>query len=308
MSQQIPLTLSTQAQKAAKLELVEMARAGMQEKYHTMYDLEVVAHGTRMQYRDSIFDMLPRSVSGHGQYDQSRVASGVFRGMAVHEILDMCFTKEAVDFFIEHAYNGHIFWSNIYHTVFSMFREDTAEMPYDLETVKSRVIGDRTPFGVVSSPYSDLNMGRLKAAAKKNKGKFDPNKLPAAYAFELIRAGFLFRQKLEDYKQPSVLVVNPMWQHIITDLVETAPAEGEAVSFTLSAHGAVSGSMTIEPAEGYTAEKIAKMLSQRHAQIKDGEVVVNKFAPQTGHTVIAKITSDDKGALSNSTPVWTVIR
>lgn len=307
MSQETPVTLSAQAQKAAKLELVDIARAGMAEHYFTMHDLEVVAHGTRMQYRDSIFNLLPRSCAGHGQYEQSRVGSGVFRGMAVHEILDACFTKEAVDFFIEHAYNGHIFWSNIYHTVFSIFREDTATLPLDLDTVKSRVIGDRTPFGVVSSPYSDLHMGRLKAAAKKNKGKFDPNKLPAAYAFELIRAGFLFRQKLEDYKQPSVLVVNPMWKHLIDDLVEATPA-GEAASFTLSAHGQTTGSMTIEPAEGYTAEKIAKMLSQRHAQIKDGEVVVNRIAPQTGHTVIAKITSEDKGVLSNSTPVWTVIR
>lgn len=299
------LDFTAHAMKAAKLDLVEMARAGMAEQHSCMYDLEVVAHGTRKKYRDSIFSLLPRS---YARQQDSCCGQGIFRGLLLGEILEYAFTPEAVDFLIEHSYNPYVFWSNIYDTVFSLFREDTAALPLDLETVKKRIIGENTPFGVVSSPFSDLNMGRLKAAAKENQGKFDPNKLPAAYAFDLIRAGFLFRQKLEDYRQPSVLVVNPMWQHLLDDLVETASGEGESASFTLSAHGEVAGSITIEPAAGYTAEQIAKMLSQRHAYIKDGEVVVNKISPQTGYTVIAKIKGDSKGELITSTPVWTVIR
>ncbi len=303
-SETTTLTLSAHAMKVAKLELVEIARAGMAQHYHTMYDFEVVAYGTRTQYRDSIFDFLPRTLTNR----ESRMASGVFAGLGLNEILSLCFTQEAVDFFIDHAYNGHIFWSNIYHCVFSLFREDTAPLPLDLEAVKSRVLGDRTPFGVVSSPYSDHHMGRLKAAAKKNKGKFDPNKLPAAYAFELIRAGFLFRQKLEDYKQPSVLVVNPLWQHLLDDTGAATTTAGEKVPFTLAAHGNVTALMTIEPADGYTAEKVATMLTQRHALVQDSEVIVRDVAPKTGHTVIAKIINPDSAALQTSTPVWTVIR
>ncbi len=148
-------------------------------------------------------------------------------------------------------------------------------------------------------------MARLRAITKASGGTFDPNKLEAAYAFDLIRHGFLLRQKLEDYKQPSVLVVNPMWQHLLTD--DDVRTEPDTKQATLVAHGQSSGSMTIEPVDGNTAQEIALALSQRHAQIVGLEIVAPHVPPMEGHTVIARIVGDWYG-VQPSTPVWTVVR
>lgn len=299
-----PLTLASLAESSAKHALVEIAQAGLAQSYFYQYDFEVVAYGTRTQYRDSIYTLFPQSLQDREQ----RIKDGVFKFHYAREVFALCFTKEALDFLIDHSYNPHFFWSMVHQTASLFLREDKRPLPFTLEDVKTQVIGDRTPFGLVSSPYSDLHMGRLKAAAKKNKGKFDPNKLPAAYAFELIRAGFLFRQKLEDYRAQPVLVVNPLWQHLLDDAVTATTTDGEPATFTLSAHGSVNGLLTIEPAEGYTAETVARLLTDRRAKVKDGEVIVNDIAPKTGYTVVAKIVGDSDGTLRNSNPVWSVIR
>jgi hypothetical protein len=302
--QQKPLTFASLAESAAKQELVEIARAGMAQSYSYRYDFEVVAFSTRTTYRDSIYELFPRD---HLDRDY-RISEGVFKFRYPGEVFELCFTKEALDFLIDHSYNPFFVWSMVFQTANCFLRENKRTLPFTLEDVKTEVIGERTPFGLVSSPYSDLHMGRLKAAAKKNKGKFDPNKLPAAYAFELIRAGFLFRQKLEDYQAQPVLVVNPLWQHLLDDAVTATTPDGESAKLTLSAHATVNGLMTIEPAEGYTAETVAQLLTNRQARVKDGEVIVNDSASKTGYTVIAKIVGDNDGTLRNSTPVWSVIR
>lgn len=303
-SEQQPLTLASLAEFSVKHALVEIARAALAETYFYQYDFEVVAYGTRTKYRDSIFTSFPRSLQDREQ----RITDGVFKYRYPIEVFRLCFTPEALDFLIDHSYNPHFFWTMVHQTADLFLREDKRPLPFTLEDVKTQVIGDRTPFGLASSPYSDLHMGRLKAAAKKNKGKFDPNKLPAAYAFELIRAGFLFRQKLEDYQAQPVLVVNPLWQHLLDDAVTATTGDDKPATFTLSAHGSVNGLMTIEPSEGYTAESVARLLTDRRAKIKDGEVIVNDIAPKTGYTVIAKISGDNDGTLRNSNPVWSVIR
>lgn len=330
------LTLASQAASLALRDLNKMATDGVMESHHSMFDLEVVAHGTRKTYRDSLFSMLPRSCTDRN----SRCNFGVFNGLSLNEILPLVFAPEAIDFLVEHAYNPGIFWSNVNKCAFSMFREETEALPFSLETVKSRIIGENTPFGVRTSPYSNLNLARLKAHAAG--GKFDANKLEAAYAFELIRHGFLLRQKLEDYQQPSILVVNPMWAHLLEPdaeavapevavledgsnsadatpqtedgkLTSTAPGDSLVVAAvvenkrsTLVGYSQATGQITIEPAAGYTAAKIALMLSQRHCQIKGNEIVVNAIAPKTGHTVIATIV-ENEGTLRPSTPVWTVV-
>jgi hypothetical protein len=299
-----PVTLASLVEFSAKHALVEIARAGLAETYFYQYDFEVVAYGTRTKYRDSIYTLFPRAFMDREQ----RISEGAFKFRYAREVFEACFTPEALDFLIDHSYNPHFFWQMVRQTAELFLQEDKRPLPFTLEDVKTQVIGDRTPFGLVSSSYSDLHMGRLKAAAKKNKGKFDPNKLPAAYAFELIRAGFLFRQKLEDYQAQPVLVVNPLWQHLLDDSVTATTGDDKPATFTLSAHGAVNGLMTIEPAEGYTAETVARLLTDRRAKVKDGEVIVNDIAPKTGYTVIAKISGDNNGTLHNSNPVWSVIR
>lgn len=73
---------------------------------------------------------------------------------------------------------------------------------------------------------------------------------------------------------------------------------GKKATVTLAAHGNVAGLITIEPADGYTAEKVASLLTQHGAHIKDGEVIIKDIAPKTGHTVIAKIINPESDGLT----------
>lgn len=216
----IPHTLEGLAANLAICDLQRIASEGMNENHYDKFDFEVATHSSRKEFRFLSLRMLPSSCKDSNGWCNF----GIFKGLTLLEILDLCFTSGAIDFLFEHAYNPSIFWSNVNTCVFSMFRVETKALPFDLETLKSRIIGENTPFGIRTSPYSDENMARLKAHAMD--GKFDPNKLEAAYAFELILHGFLLRQKLEDYKKkPSILVVNPMWAHLLDDESEAAPED-----------------------------------------------------------------------------------
>lgn len=140
---------------------------------------------------------------------------GVFAGLPLDKILEICFTPEATAFLLEHAYNGCVFWENLRRVVVI---DQECELPYTLDVVRKVLVIGLTPFGIPKCSNSTIKMAKLREAVLAAGGKFDPAKLDATHACELLDDGFLLLHRGE-------LVVNPMWTHVIDELAAPAPTE-----------------------------------------------------------------------------------
>ena len=216
--------LGSQATTAARLALLEIAKAGLSQTYKSQYDFEVDEFRGRTRFRDSIFTLVPMSfVDGDGL-----MKSGIFLGLHPEEVFELCLSLEAIDFLIDRSFNPYILWRTFHHAMnLRLWKKEEFCLPLTLPMLEKLEVRGSYPFGMAGSSYDKRQLNLLRAAAIRCGGRFDPNKLQAAYAFELIKIGLLLLRKEEkEIEQPSVLMVNPSWQYIIDDInggCEAAP-------------------------------------------------------------------------------------
>lgn len=316
---QAQLNLAQQANKAMVAGLVELARAGVSESYYTRYNFEVTGHGMRQRQLDQSPVQTPSQFRTQGR----GISSGVFVELTMTEVFNLCFTPEAFALLIKHAYNDYVFWHNIIDFCQWFFSAPLEmSLPFSEELVEKRLFpSNRTPFGVKTSTYSDFHMSRLTDAVRANGGVFDPNKLPAPYAVHLLMSGFLLNVKQEDYAAPPSLMVSPMWQHVVDEIVasaqatttttstptSTVPAQSAApapVRGILYAKGTITGAVELELLPGYSAKEVLDLLNSGKAQIRYDAVLVAHEAPAEGYMNVAKVINPVPSCMSANPLKW----
>lgn len=306
MSQSNP-TIVAHLQKIVPQALVDLCEAGMRETYWTQFDYEVVAYGSRQQRSDhwSFVDM----PSSYRSRDISGANQGVFQGLNTNQIFAMAFEPDAIDFLLKHAYNQYVLWSNtrdLCNWLFAREPIDQVTLPYTLDKVKERLYGNKTPFGVKTSPYTNHNIALLKQAIVAQGGTLDPNKLNAAYAFDLIRLGLILRVKREEFQAPPTLMLNPFWDDFIKDVTQEAGVTPPSGSL-LVAVGSTTGQVRIVPESGYTAQQVADLLSSGRARISNDSVLLPAPAPAEGMSNIAKVLDPRPSVTQTGRVFWTVV-
>lgn len=212
---------------AAKSDLYNMARQGLLEFGHKRFEYSTSIFDSYTSYGgEYLFDLIPRSMlSAQG----SRRANGVFEGLSAAEIFEICFTKDALEFLLRHAYNPWRFWSNV-NKLISVLVTGPAEeaVPFSLDFVQQRILATNTPFGLASSPFSDAHSAKLKALIEGMGGTLDISKLEPKMAFFLMQHGLIMHKtKPNDYREIAELVVNPLWVDWLVALT-AVPAEVSA--------------------------------------------------------------------------------
>lgn len=305
MSQSNP-TIVAHLQKVVPQALVDLCEAGMRETYWTRFDYEVVAYASRQQRSDHwSFVDLPSSFRSR---ETSGANQGVFQGLNTNQIFAMAFEPDAIDFLLKHAYNQYVLWSNTRDLCNWIFNApiDQVTLPYTLDQVKERLYGSRTPFGVKTSPFTNHNIALLKQAIVAQGGTLDPNKLNAAYAFDLIRLGLILRVKREEYQAPATLMLNPFWADFIKEVTQEAgvtPPDG----VLLIGVGSTSGQVRIVPESGYTAQQVADLLTSGRARISNDSVLLPAPAPAEGMSHIAKVLDPRPSVTQSGRVFWTVV-
>lgn len=297
-------TIVAHLQKVIPQALVDLCEAGMRETYWSMHDYEVVAYQTRQEHGDlfSFVDM----PSSYRTRDYSGANQGVFQGLSVNEIFAMVFEPDAMKFLVKHAYNPYMLWRNVRDLCNWFFNSPINEvaLPYTLDKVKERLYATRTPFGVKTSPYTTHQTALLKQAIAAQGGSLDPNKLEAAYAFDLIRLGLLLRVKREEYQAPASLMINPFWDDFVKEVSGEAGIDAPEGSLLVGV-GAITGQLRIQPEAGYTAQKVAELLTSGRARLSGDAVLLPATAPAEGMTNIAKIL-DPRSPTQTGRVFWTV--
>jgi hypothetical protein len=210
MTERKAATFQSLIEEAGKADLVNIAKVGMAESWEDMHDVHPGSHAhMQKQLRSTMIRLLPQSLSS----DPYRArAEGIFSGLVFPDIVALCFEKDAFAFLLEVSCNEFLFYRNLrYVADYDWGADQNETMPFKLDYVRRRLVEERTPFGIPTSPFSTASIARLQALAAANGGKLDPNTLEAAYAFELIRLGLVLRCKLDDAYTVSPLVINPMW-------------------------------------------------------------------------------------------------
>jgi len=299
-------TIVAHLQKVVPQALVELCEAGMRESYWAMHDYEVVAYKSRQDHGDQFsFVDLP---SSYRTRDFSGVNQGVFQGLSVNKIFAMVFEPDAVTFLVKHAYNQYTLWKNVRDLCNWLFNApiDQVTLPYTLEQVKERLYATRTPFGVKTSPYTTHQTALLKQAIAAQGGTLDPNKLQAAYAFDLIRLGLVLRVKREEYQAPASLMLNPFWADFVKEVTAEAGVESPDGVSLLVGVGAITGQLKIQPESGFTAQQAAELLTSGRARISGDAVLLPAPAPAEGMSNIAKILDPRPSVTQTGRVFWTV--
>lgn len=227
------------AASAAKSDLYDMARQGLLEFGHKRFEYSTSIFESYTSYGgEYLFDLIPRSMlSAQG----SRRANGVFQGLSAAEIFEICFTKDALEFLLRHAYNPWRFWSNVNKLMSIFARSNPVEeaIPFTLDFVQQQILTTHTPFGIASSPFSDAHSANLKALIEGMGGTLDISKLEPKVAFFLMQHGLIMQKaKPDNYREMAELVVNPLWADWLVALtavpleaatIEEAPVEAVQV-------------------------------------------------------------------------------
>lgn len=209
---------------AAKSDLYDMASQGLLEFSHQRFEYSTSIFESYKSFGgDYLYDLIPRSMlSASG----SRRATGVFKGLSAAEIFEICFTKDALEFLLRHAYSPWRFWSNVI-KLMSFLVSDSAEdvVPFTLDFVQRRILATNRPFGLATSPFSDAHSAKLKALIEGMGGSLDISKLEPKMAFFLMQHGLIMHKtKPNDYREVADLVVNPLWADWLVALT-AVPAE-----------------------------------------------------------------------------------
>lgn len=226
------------AASAAKSDLYNMARQGLLEFGHKRFEYSTSIFDSYTTYGgEYFFDLIPRSMlSAQG----SRRANGVFEGLSAAEIFDICFTKDALEFLLRHAYSPWRFWSDV-SKLMSVFANNPVEeeIPFTLDFVRQQILSAKTPFGLATSPFSDAHSATLKALIEGMGGTLDISKLEPKMAFFLMQHGLIMQKaKPNNYREIADLVVNPLWADWLVALtavpleaatIEEAPVEAVQV-------------------------------------------------------------------------------
>ncbi len=209
---------------AAKSDLYDMARQGLLEFGHKRFEYSTrIFENYRSYGNEGIFDILPRSMlNANG----SRRANGVFQNLGAAEIFEICFTEDALEFLLRHAYSPWGFWSHVTRLM-SFFVSDSTEevIPFTLDFVQRRILTTSTPFGLATSPFSDAHSANLKVVIEGMGGTLDISKLEPKMAFFLMQHGLIMqKEKPNNYREVADLVVNPLWADWLVALT-AVPAE-----------------------------------------------------------------------------------
>lgn len=196
---------------AAKADLYDMTRQGLLEFSHQRFEYSTSIFESYTSFGgDYLYDLIPRSMLSAGE---STRATGVFKGISAAEIFEICFTKDALEFLLRHAYSPWRFWSNV-NKLMPFLMSDSAEevLPFNLDYVQRRILATNTPFGLAGSPFSDAHSAKLKALIDNMGGSLDISKLEPKMAFFLMQHGLIMHKtKPSDYREIAELVVNPLW-------------------------------------------------------------------------------------------------
>ncbi len=196
---------------AAKADLYAMARQGLLEFSHQRFEYSTSIFDSYTSFGgEYLYDLIPRSMLSTRE---STPANGIFRGLSIAEMFEICFTKEALEFLLQHAYSPWRFWSNVNKLISILVTSPAEEeVPFSLDFVKQRILTTNTPFGLASSPFSDAHSAKLKALIENMGGSLDISKLEPKMAFFLMQHGLIMhKSKPNDYREVAELVVNPLW-------------------------------------------------------------------------------------------------
>jgi hypothetical protein len=212
----------------AKSDLYAMARQGLLEFGHQRFEYSTSIFDSYKSFGgEYLYDLVPRSMLGARE---STPANGIFRGLSIAEMFEICFTKEALEFLLRHAYSPWRFWINVSKLI-SILDTSPAEeaFPFSLDFVQQRILTTNTPFGLAGSPFSDAHSAQLKALIEGMGGSLDISKLEPKVAFFLMQHGLIMHKtKPNDYREIAELVVNPLWADWLAALTavqaEASPA------------------------------------------------------------------------------------
>jgi hypothetical protein len=168
-------------------------------------------------------------------------------------MFEICFTKEALEFLLRHAYSPWRFWSNVYKLNSNLVTSPAEEaVPFSLDFVQQRILTTNTPFGLAGSSFSDVHCAKLKALLEVMGGSLDISKLEPKMAFFLMQHGLIMHKtKSNDYREIAELVVNPLWADWLAALT-AVPAEAPP-TVQAEASPALSAEPSPEPKAAPTA-------------------------------------------------------
>lgn len=216
------------ASMAAKADLKAMVRQGLLEFGHQCFEYDTRIFEKYTSYGgEYLFELLPRTMLSDRE---TRRSEGIFKGLRAAEIFDICFTKDALEFLLGHAYSPWYFWSNV-RKLSSIYVSNSAEevIPFTLAFVQSRILVENTPFGMAGSQFSDTHSTHLKALIQGMGGSLDISKLEPKMAFFLMQYGLIFQKtKPERFSDIAELVVNPLWRDWLTSF--TTPSAEVAIT------------------------------------------------------------------------------
>ena len=223
--------LMSAAYKAARQDLVDMAKEGMADWYlekSKFSNYRWQSWSRRPGNDDSIFDLMPKSMT-HADY--SVRSSGLFKGLEFSQIVGICFEDDAFKFILRHAYNNYLFWFLVYQVL--IVRENEPQVPYKLEYVKRRLSSCRSTSYGSGVQLSDAIVAKLKATQASMHGMIDGSqievdKLPVGLASYLKDLGLVLELESKDAYGVPNLLMNPM----LTEMLQELNAQGNQLPAT----------------------------------------------------------------------------
>lgn len=213
---------------AAKADLYAMARQGLLEFSNRRFEYSTSIFDSYTSFGgEYLYDLIPRSMLGNRE---STPANGIFRGLSIAEMFEICFSKEALEFLLRHAYSPWRFWSYVVQLISIPVASPTEEaFPLSLDFVQQRILTTNSPLGLAGSPFNEAHSAKLKALIEGMGGSLDISKLEPKMAFFLMQQGLIMHKtKPDDYREIAELVVNPLWADWLAALTavqaEASPA------------------------------------------------------------------------------------
>jgi hypothetical protein len=202
--------LVAMAHKVAKRDLMKIAKLGMEQHRHAMYDYCADDYEYRPADLGFLWGWLPRAVESPS--NTCECASGFFEGKNLPEILRLCLTEDALALLLKQSCNEYLFWQNIDFLIDAVFRSDQPGLPFTVDYVHHRLVEYRwRDSGETVTAFQNLI---------RTKGdSFDPGQLDAAQAIDLLRRGILLLEPRGHLKTGGV-VLNPVWKSLLAEEVK----------------------------------------------------------------------------------------